>query len=302
MRLVSFNTGNSPLRAGLIVGNRVVDIHRCGIALLKRALPSSMRGILAKGPSCIRLLDQLRDRAGGFLAATPDVTWASQLDGVHLGPPVPDPDKIICIGQNYKDHCAEQGVPPPVRPIIFTKFVTSLTGPRDPIALPRASEKVDYEVELAFVIGKGGKHIPEKEALGRVAGYMVFNDISARDIQFGDGQWTRGKSCDTFAPCGPALVTRDEIPDPGNLALELRLNGQVMQSSNTNQMVFGVAALVAFLSLTITLAPGDIVSTGTPPGVGVFRKPPVLLKPGDKVVATVERLGSLENVCVAEEL
>jgi 2-keto-4-pentenoate hydratase/2-oxohepta-3-ene-1,7-dioic acid hydratase in catechol pathway len=302
MRLVSFNTGNNPLRAGLIVGDHVVDAHRGGMALLHRNLPATVRGILAKGPSCLRLLEQLHGRAGESLATTPDVTWAYPLDGVHLGPPVPDPDKIICIGQNYKDHCAEQGVPLPTRPIIFTKFVTSLTGPRDPIVLPRASEKVDYEVELAFVIGKGGKHIPEKDALEHVAGYMAFNDISARDIQFGDGQWTRGKSCDTFAPCGPALVTRDEVPDPGNLALELRLNGQVMQSSNTNQMVFGVAALVAFLSQTITLAPGDIVSTGTPPGVGVFRKPPVLLKPGDKVVATVERLGSLENVCVAEEL
>ncbi len=191
-------------------------------------------------------------------------------------------------------------VPLPSRPIIFTKFVTSLAGPRDPIILPRVSSQVDYEVELVFVIGKGGKHILEKDALEHVAGYMVFNDISARDIQFGDGQWTRGKSCDTFAPCGPALVTRDEAPDPGNLALELRLNGQVMQSSNTSQMGFGIAALVAFLSQTITLAPVDIASTGTPPGVGVFRKPPVLLKPGDKVVATVEHLGSLENACIAE--
>jgi 2-keto-4-pentenoate hydratase/2-oxohepta-3-ene-1,7-dioic acid hydratase in catechol pathway len=302
MQLVSFNTGSGPLRAGLIVGDHVVDAHRGVVALLHRELPATVRGILAKGQPCLRLMRQLRERAGEFLAAAPDVAWAKPLNSVHLGPPVPDPDKIICIGQNYKDHCAEQGVPLPNRPIIFTKFVTSLTGPRDPIVLPRASQKVDYEVELAFVIGKGGKHIPAGRALEHIAGYMVFNDISARDIQFTDGQWTRGKSCDTFAPCGPALVTRDEVPDPGNLALELRLNGLVMQSSNTNQMVFGVAALVAFLSQTITLTPGDIVSTGTPPGVGIFRKPPVLLKPGDRIVATVERLGSLENVCVAEEL
>lgn len=224
----------------------------------------------------------------------------SPLSAAQLLPPIPNPQKIICVGQNYRDHCAEQNVPIPHRPIIFTKFVTSLTGPRDNIILPRISSQIDFEVELAFVIGKAGKHISKDRALEHVAGYMVFNDITARDIQYGDKQWVRGKSCDTFAPCGPALVTRDEIPDPQNLKLELSVNGVIMQSSNTNQMIFGVANLVAFLSQTITLVPGDIIATGTPPGVGHFRKPPVYLKPGDKVVATIEGIGSLENLCVPE--
>jgi 2-keto-4-pentenoate hydratase/2-oxohepta-3-ene-1,7-dioic acid hydratase in catechol pathway len=281
MRLVTFDTPQLGPRAGLLVENRVVEIHSDGI-------PPTVRGILAEGERCLDQIRRFESRSG--LA----------LDAVHLGPPIPDPQKIICVGQNYRDHCLEQNAPIPKSPIIFTKFVTSLNGPRDNIVLPRVSEQIDYEIELAFVIGKGGKHISEERALEHVAGYMVFNDVTARDIQFGDKQWVRGKSCDTFAPCGPALVTRDEIADPQNLKLEMNLNGEVMQSSNTSQMIFGVAYLISFLSRTITWTPGDIVATGTPPGVGVFRKPPVFLKPGDKLVAAVETLGSLENACVAD--
>ena len=281
MRLVTFDTPQLGPRAGLLVGNRVVEIQGDG-------LPVTVRNILAEGDRCLDQIRRLETRSG--LA----------LDAVRLAPPIPDPQKIICIGQNYRDHCLEQNAPIPKSPIIFTKFITSLAGPRDNILLPHVSEQIDYEIELAFVIGKGGKHIPEERALEHVAGYMVFNDVTARDIQFGDKQWVRGKSCDTFAPCGPALVTRDEIDDPQNLKLEMKLNGEVMQSSNTGQMIFDIAYLISFLSRTLTWTPGDIVATGTPPGVGVFRKPPVFLKPGDKLVATVEKLGSLENTCVAE--
>ena len=281
MRLVTFDTPQLGPRAGLLVGNRVVEIQGDG-------LPVTVRNILAEGDRCLDQIRRLETRSG--LA----------LDAVRLAPPIPDPQKIICVGQNYRDHCLEQNAPIPKSPIIFTKFITSLAGPRDNILLPHVSEQIDYEIELAFVIGKGGKHIPEERALEHVAGYMVFNDVTARDIQFGDKQWVRGKSCDTFAPCGPALVTRDEIDDPQNLKLEMKLNGEVMQSSNTGQMIFDIAYLISFLSRTLTWTPGDIVATGTPPGVGVFRKPPVFLKPGDKLVATVEKLGSLENTCVAE--
>lgn len=267
MRLITFSTKATGTRAGILSGDKVLPLNGSLLANLDN--PQA-------GNESIPLAD------------------------IRLLPPIPNPQKIICVGQNYRDHCAEQNVPLPDRPIIFTKFVTSLTGPRDNIILPRISQQIDFEIELAFVIGKPGKQISKDRALEHVAGYMIFNDITARDIQYSDKQWVRGKSCDTFAPCGPALVTRDEIPDPENLKLELIVNDTVMQSSNTNQLVFGVADLIAFLTQTITLVPGDIISTGTPPGVGHFRKPPVYLKPGDKVVATIEKLGSLENTCIAE--
>ena len=285
MRLVTFNTDNTPSRAGLLIGDEVVDIHETA-----PELPASVREILAAGDECLRAI--------GKLATAKRRTH--RLEKVHLGPPVPDPQKIICIGQNYRDHCAEQNAPIPERPIIFAKFPTALTGPRDPVRLPKISQQVDYEVELAFVIGRGGKHILEARAFEHVAGYMVLNDVTARDIQFGDKQWVRGKTFDTFAPCGPALVMGDEVPDPHALALSLTLNGQTMQTSRTDQLIFRVPHLVAFLSQVVTLLPGDIVTTGTPPGVGAFRKPPVWLKPGDKMKATVEGLGSIENTCVAE--
>jgi 2-keto-4-pentenoate hydratase/2-oxohepta-3-ene-1,7-dioic acid hydratase in catechol pathway len=216
--------------------------------------------------------------------------------------PVPDPQKIICIGQNYRDHCEEQNQPLPERAIIFAKFASALTNPGDPIVLPKASEKVDYEAELAFVIGKRAKHVSEADAGKYVAGYMCFDDVSARDLQMhpAEKQWIRGKSPDTFAPCGPYLVTADEIADPHDLDIQLTLNGQVMQTSNTSNLIFGVYFLVSHLSKTMTLEPGDIIATGTPGGVGAFRNPPVWLKPGDEVSITIEGLGTLTNPVIAE--
>ena len=221
-------------------------------------------------------------------------------DEVAIGPPVPRPAKIICIGLNYKDHAAESHMPLPTSPITFSKYPTAVIGPGRPIRLPTVSAQVDYESELAIVIGRRGKHVPLERAFEYVLGYTNLNDVSARDLQFADKQWQRGKSCDTFAPIGPSIVTRDTIPDPHQLRIRLRLNGEVMQDSSTNQLVFGVDRLVSFLSETVTLEPGDLIATGTPPGVGFARTPPVFLKPGDTVEVEVEGLGVLSNPVQAD--
>jgi 2-keto-4-pentenoate hydratase/2-oxohepta-3-ene-1,7-dioic acid hydratase in catechol pathway len=219
---------------------------------------------------------------------------------VVLGPPVPRPGKIICVGLNYKDHAAESNMPVPKSPVTFSKYVTSITAPGGPIVLPAASSQVDYEAELAVVIGRRAKHVTLEGAWEYVLGYTNLNDVSARDLQFADGQWQRGKSCDTFAPIGPAIVTRDAAGDPHKLRIQLRLNGQTMQDSSTNQLIFGIDHVVSFLSQTVTLEPGDVIATGTPPGVGFARKPPVFLRPGDVVEVEVEGLGVLSNPVVAE--
>jgi 2-keto-4-pentenoate hydratase/2-oxohepta-3-ene-1,7-dioic acid hydratase in catechol pathway len=183
----------------------------------------------------------------------------------------------------------------PKSPVVFSKFATAVVGPEDVITLPRSSAKVDYEAELAVVIGRRSKHVSRDEALGQVLGYANLNDVSARDFQFADGQWQRGKSCDTFCPLGPCIVTADEIPDPQRLDIRFRLNGETLQDSNTSQLIFGVPELVEFLSDSITLEPGDVIATGTPPGVGFARKPPVYLKDGDVAEVEVEGLGILRN-------
>jgi 2-keto-4-pentenoate hydratase/2-oxohepta-3-ene-1,7-dioic acid hydratase in catechol pathway len=222
------------------------------------------------------------------------------LADAQLLSPVPRPGKVICIGLNYRDHAAESKMPVPESPITFSKYVTSVTHPSSPVFLPRVSQKVDYEAELAVVIGRRAKHVARAEAFEYVLGYTNFNDVSARDFQFADGQWQRGKSCDTFAPIGPAIVTVDDVPDPHRLRIQLRLNGETMQDSTTAQLIFGVDQLISFLSETVTLEPGDIIATGTPPGVGFARKPPVFLKPGDLMEVEVEGLGVLSNPVLAE--
>jgi 2-keto-4-pentenoate hydratase/2-oxohepta-3-ene-1,7-dioic acid hydratase in catechol pathway len=218
---------------------------------------------------------------------------------VRLLAPVPRPGKLIAIGLNYRDHAAESNMPIPEKPVVFSKFTTSVIGPNEPVVLPETSEKVDYEAELAVVIGRRAKHVARERALEFVLGYTIINDVSARDFQFADGQWQRGKSCDTFAPMGVYIATTDEIPDPHQLWIKLRLNGQTMQDSNTSQLIFGIPELVSFLSETITLEPGDVIATGTPPGVGFARKPPVFLKPGDQMEIEIQGLGTLANPVVA---
>jgi 2-keto-4-pentenoate hydratase/2-oxohepta-3-ene-1,7-dioic acid hydratase in catechol pathway len=221
---------------------------------------------------------------------------------VRLLAPVPDPRKIICIGLNYRDHAAETGAPIPPEPILFSKYPTALIGHRDSIVLPPASQQVDYEAELVVVIGRGGKHIPAETARDHVGGYTIGHDVSARDWQLNKPgkQWMAGKTFDTFAPLGPELVTPDEVADPHKLGIKLRLNGQTMQDSSTRQLIFGVDELIAYLSRIITLEPGDLVFTGTPPGVGMARTPPVWLQPGDVVEVEIDRLGTLVNAVVAE--
>ena len=214
--------------------------------------------------------------------------------------PVPHPNKIICIGLNYRDHAEESGMAIPKSPIIFSKFNTCVAGANQPILLPKGSEQVDYEAELAFVIGRRAKNVRKEDAMNYVFGYTNFNDVSARDFQFADGQWQRGKSCDTFAPMGEYIATTDEIKDPHNLRIQFRLNGETLQDSNTNQLIFRIPELIEFLSEAITLEPGDVIATGTPPGVGFARKPPVFMKDGDKAEVVIEGLGVLSNPMRAE--
>jgi 2-keto-4-pentenoate hydratase/2-oxohepta-3-ene-1,7-dioic acid hydratase in catechol pathway len=213
--------------------------------------------------------------------------------------PVPRPGKLICIGLNYRDHAAESNLKIPERPVVFSKFTTSVVAPGEPVILPATSQQVDYEAELAVVIGRRTKSVSSRRALEYVLGYTVFNDVSARDFQFADGQWQRGKSCDTFAPMGPAIVTTDDVSDPHKLSIELRLNGKTMQNSNTDQLIFGVPELISFLSATITLEPGDVIATGTPAGVGFARQPPVFLKDGDVMEVEIEKLGKLTSPVIA---
>ena len=234
-------------------------------------------------------------------AERPDaVTYPA--DEVKLHAPVVDPRKIICLGLNYRDHAAESGAPIPKEPILFSKYPTALIGHGAAIVLPRVSKEVDFEAELVIVVGTKGRHIPAETAMAYVAGYTVGHDVSARDWQLKkDGkQWMVGKTFDTFAPLGPELVTADEVPDPHQLPIRLRLNGTTMQDSNTSQMIFSVAQTLAYLSQVFTLEPGDLIFTGTPPGVGFARKPPLFLKGGDSVEVEIEGLGLLRNPVVAE--
>lgn len=230
--------------------------------------------------------------AKGWLIPSSDAYWFA---------PVPRPGKLICIGLNYKDHAAESKMAIPQSPVVFSKFSTSVIAPGEPVVLPPTSTQVDYEAELAVVIGRRAKNVSADRALDYVLGYTALNDVSARDFQFADGQWQRGKSCDTFAPMGQAIVTTDTIPDPHKLSIKLILNGRTMQDSNTDQLIFGVPRLIEFLSQTITLEPGDVIATGTPAGVGFARNPPVFLKPGDEMEVRIEGIGGLNNPVAGPE-
>lgn len=230
--------------------------------------------------------------------------WLERLAGLRLpgrpleirwGAPVARPSKIICLGKNYVEHAREGGFEAPASPLIFCKSPNTLNGPFDPVLLPRSSGQVDWEVELAVVIGKAGKRIAEDQAMAHVAGFTVMNDVSGRQAQFADSQWFRGKSFDTFAPMGPALVTLDEIGDPHDLRLTATLNGRIMQDGHTRDLIFRLPTLLANISEDITLAAGDVISTGTPAGVGIFRNPPVVIQEGDEVECWVEKIGSIRN-------
>jgi 2,4-didehydro-3-deoxy-L-rhamnonate hydrolase len=233
-------------------------------------------------------LDRLRDWAAREASRAPRVA-----DGVRLGPPIGRPSKIVCIGLNYRDHAAESGMAIPAEPVIFFKATTSIVGPTDDVLIPKTGSKLDWEVELAVVMGARASGVSRAQALDRVAGYVLHNDYSERVSQLErGGQWVKGKSADTFAPLGPFLATRDEIPDPGQLRMWLSVNGTLRQDSSTANMIFDVPTLVSYVSEFMTLLPGDVISTGTPAGVGLGMKPsPVYLAPGDVVVLGIDRLG-----------
>jgi 2-keto-4-pentenoate hydratase/2-oxohepta-3-ene-1,7-dioic acid hydratase in catechol pathway len=241
----------------------------------------------------------IRDK--GEFAAADKNGWLVPSRDAYWFAPVPRPGKIVCIGLNYRDHAAESKMPIPEKPVVFSKFSTAVIAPGEAVVLPSTSQQVDYEAELAVVIGRRAKHVKADRAYDYVLGYTAFNDVSARDFQFGDGQWQRGKSCDTFAPMGQTIVTGDTIRDPHKLSIKLVLNDQTMQDSNTDQLIFGVPALIEFLSESITLEPGDVIATGTPPGVGFARNPPVFLKPGDRMEVLIEGMGGLGNPVISEE-
>jgi 2,4-didehydro-3-deoxy-L-rhamnonate hydrolase len=233
--------------------------------------------------------------------------WMNRIKGIdspgevlntRIGCPIARPEKIICLGKNYGEHARETGMDLPTRPLLFNKTINTLNGPFDPILHPKSCTQIDWEVELAVVIGREGKRISPEEALNYIAGFTVINDVSGREAQFADGQWFRGKSFDTFAPVGPALVTLDEIgtlADLKNLQLTTYVNGVQMQNGNTRDMIFSVPEIIAYISEDITLVPGDIIATGTPSGVGFFRDPPIVLQAGDVVRCAVEKIGWIEN-------
>lgn len=294
MRLVSYRGKDGGARLGALSDQGVVDLQAAARAAgLEDDSFAGMAPFLAAGEEALR--------EGRKVVSNARQGSIVSLSSVHLLPPVPRPGKIIAVGLNYKDHSMEAGASaPPKSPILFAKFPNSILGPEDSIVIPVGDPQVDYEAELAVVIGRKGKRIPPEKAFEYVGGYMPLNDVSAREWQFGDKQWVRGKSPDTFCPTGPYLTTRDEVPDPHVLSICARVNGTTMQNSNTSKMIFRIPQLIAFISASITLEPGDIIATGTPEGVGVFRKPPVFLKHGDVVEVEIQQLGVLRNHVVAE--
>jgi 2,4-didehydro-3-deoxy-L-rhamnonate hydrolase len=275
------------------------------VKFLRYGPPGEERpGVLDANGRIRDLSDMMSDLAGPNLArlGRVDPEALPRVEGSpRLGVPVAGVGKVMCIGLNYSDHAAEAGMALPPEPILFLKATSSLCGPNDPIVLPRGSEKTDWEVELGVVIGRTAKYVRDEDALAHVAGYVVFNDVSERAFQLERaGQWTKGKSCDSFGPVGPWLVTPDEVGDPQRLSMALTVNGEVMQKGSTATMVFSVARIVSYLSGMMTLHPGDIVATGTPPGVGMGKAPPRYLKAGDVVEASVEGLGRQRQVVEAE--
>jgi 2-keto-4-pentenoate hydratase/2-oxohepta-3-ene-1,7-dioic acid hydratase in catechol pathway len=278
MKLTQFKTKISDdKRLGMLKGGVIVDITE---------IAPDMLSLIKQGSSALSAADKL----------TPKSAYA--LDAVEYLPAV-DAGKVVAIGRNYHDHAVEGGNEPPKSPLLFTKFTNALAGHNAKVTLHPISGQIDFEAEMAVVISKRASKVGEADALKYVFGYAPLNDVSARDLQFSDGQWVRGKSLDGFCPVGPFITTSDEIADPQALKIEGVLNGEVMQSSNTKMMIFGVAYLIHYITQAITLEPGDVIATGTPEGVGVFRKPPVLLKDGDVFEVAIEGLGALRNQFVA---
>jgi 2-keto-4-pentenoate hydratase/2-oxohepta-3-ene-1,7-dioic acid hydratase in catechol pathway len=279
MKLVSFSTAGGKVRPGALLeeGGVVVDLGAAGYA--------DALAVIAAGVTSI-------DKSGAYPAC--------KLADVRLHAPLANPPRLFAIGLNYREHAIESKMAFPKFPVVFFKLQTAIIGPGETIVLPKNSTEPDYEAEMAFVIGKGGFRIPAAEWKEHVYGYTIINDVSARDIQLSTSQWSMGKSFPTFSPMGPAIVTADEIADPHQLAIGLSIDGEVLQNSNTNELIFNIPALIEYLSSIAPLLPGDIVSTGTPSGVGLGRTPKRWLKPGENVTVTVQGLGSLTNPVAAE--
>ena len=290
-RLVAFETATAR-SWGVLVDDRVVDVPALA-ASRGHPFPPDILALLATDDWMSWLQALLAAPSGGSTVTTP-------LAELRLRAPIPRPGKILAIGRNYLDHVNEAALTSlPEWPKLFPLFPSNVVGPEDDIVKPTMTEQLDWEVEVGVVIGRRAEHVPEDEAMGYVAGYTVINDISARDVQLSDEQLTLGKNFATFCPMGPALTLVDELPDPSGLQLRLRLNGQQMQSAGTAQMIFPIPYLVAFLSYVMPLEPGDVIASGTPSGVGIFRKPPVLLQPGDVLEAEIDGVGTLRNTVVA---
>jgi acylpyruvate hydrolase len=312
MKLVTF-AHRGAQRVGLLEAERVIDVNRAYAALLGQRgdlraeamadalVPIDMIDILESGEQALAAIREAAmyvregtssgEQPGGLKRDGLMLTFSE----VTLKAPVPRPGKLILLGLNYRDHAEETGQKIPEVPTLFAKYHNSVVGPGAAILIPRATEQIDYEAEFAFVIGRRGHDIPREHALDYVAGYTIINDVSARDYQFATSQWMVGKTFDTHCPMGPALVLKDEIPDPHNLDISLSIAGEVLQKSNTNQLIFKIPETVEYLSQVMTLEPGDVISTGTPAGVGFTRKPPRWLRPGETVRVEITGLGVLEN-------
>jgi 2,4-didehydro-3-deoxy-L-rhamnonate hydrolase len=289
MKLVTYRTGNGAEHLGAVVGDNVVNLAEASGG----KLPNDMRSFLEQGDSAMEMARGL---------AKEGASSSISLANVRLLAPIMNPSKVVAIGLNYMDHIREQGIKAPSLATMFAKYPSSIVGPGDEIRWdPALTSKVDYEAEMAVVIGKRAYRVQEADAYDYIAGYMNCHDVSARDLQLEKGdQWIMGKSLDTFCPLGPYLVTKDEVVDPHNLRIRCSLNDQVLQDSNTKELLFKIPYLIAYLSRSFTLMPGDVITTGTPDGVGAFRKPPIWLKHGDEVTVEVEGLGKLTNSCVEE--
>jgi acylpyruvate hydrolase len=311
MKLITYSWKGQVL-LGALLNQQVVDLRRAYAAALHHwgdademavadlRVPGDLLGLLRGGAASMaaarRALTFVKEQGVGNPAEVPRYPLAE----VELLAPVQRPGKVVCVGLNYRSHLAEIGEPTPEYPILFHKAATSLIGHRQSIVLPRVSRQVDYEGELAVVIGRRGKYIAEQDALSYVAGYTCANDVSAHDLEFRTSQWTSGKMLDTFCPLGPVLLTQDEVPDPGLLRLKTILNGQTVQDACTSEMIFPVPFLVSYISSLATLEPGDLILTGTPAGIGCNQKSQVFLKPGDHVSVQIDPIGTLTNLVVAE--
>lgn len=307
MKLTTFNQ-NGTSRLGVLHGEQVIDLPSAFEAYQQTtavgdefisAFPTDMMAYLEGGSKAHQAVSQLAAWAREAVSEDKSSALVRPLSDIRFSPIIEQPSKIICIGLNYADHCREQNFEIPTSILLFSKFPTSITGPGGDISWPEeVSQQVDYEAELGVVIGRTAKDIAPEDAYDCIAGYTIVNDVSARDVQFSDEQWVRGKSFDSFCPIGPYLVTTDEINDPHQLDIRCWVNGELVQDSNTDQMIFKIPETIAFITKTCTLLPGDIICTGTPNGVGVSREPQLFLKPGDTVEIEIENLGRLSNPVV----